>query len=312
MKRIAYFVRITALLLALLLLTGCGTGASPDEPAVSSAPAAPAAPSAPAEPVQASYAAEEEAASSEEPAPEPAKSYRWDDITFELNEITEDVSSWDSQVSPPKGKYVMVDLVIRDGKIGVNRLKDLIMTEQKVRLDNYDPTSIVFQGISIEDNSAYAVGNILVFFDVPTEFDTASASAAIIADASSEPDNGTSAGQQAGTVSLAEGTSFRWRDYGGSVVKTDTGGIGGVIAFKPAGMTDDEYCFNLYLDVDDELLDNEHLKSAFYEASLLVDAQGNQYSPRICARPSEGADLLFLYAIPNSVATDELQLSFTE
>ena len=244
---------------------------------------------------------------------EPKKSYRWDDITFELHEITEDVSSWTSQVSPPEGKYVMVDLTITDGKIGVNRLKDLIMTEQKVRLDDYDPTSIVFQGISIQDNSAYAVGSILVFFDVPTEFDTAAANATIIAEEAYAPDAGTAAaGQQAGTVSLAEGTAFRWRDHDGSVVKTDIGGISsGPFVLKPADMTDDEYCIDLYLNVDDELRENKDLKSAFYAAAILVDAQGNQYSPQVSATPSEGADLLFLYAIPNGVAADELQLSFT-
>ena len=130
----------------------------------------------------------------------------------------------------------------------------------------------------------------------------------------SAPDAELSAGgQQTETVSLAEGTSFRWRDYGGSVVKTGTGGISsGMFVLKPADMTEDEYCFNLYLNVDSELLDNEDLKGAFYEASLLVDAQGNQYSPSVSARPSEGADLLFLYAIPNGVAADELQLAFSE
>ena len=76
-------------------------------------------------------------------------------------------------------------------------------------------------------------------------------------------------------------------------------------------MTDDEYCFDLYLNVDDELRENKDLKSAFYAATILVDAQGNQYSPQVSATPSEGADLLFLYAIPNGVAAEELQLSFT-
>ncbi len=311
MKNTVYFARITALLLAMLLLTGCGTSANTAsstetkaEPAVSSAPA---------DPTQPPAAAAEETAAEEEPAPEPKKSYRWDDITFELHEITEDVSSWTGQVSPPEGKYVMVDLAITDGKIGVNRLKDLIMTEQKVRLDDYDPTSIVFQGISIQDNSAYAVGSILVFFDVPTEFDTAAANATIIAEEAYAPDAGTAAaGQQAGTVSLAEGTAFRWRDHDGSVVKTDIGGISsGPFVLKPADMTDDEYCFDLYLNVDDELRENKDLKSAFYAAAILVDAQGNQYSPQVSATPSEGADLLFLYAIPNGVAAEELQLSFT-
>ncbi len=301
MKRITAFIRITALLLALLLLTGCGAGAPASETA---------APSSPADPGPAA----EEAAAPEETAAGLPQSYQWDDITFELREITEDVDNWGSQLKSPEGKYVMVDLAITDGKIECNRLKELVMTEQRVRLDDYDPATLISQGISIEDNAAYAVGSILVFFDVPSAFDTASAGVTIIPDASSAPDAGTAAaGQQAGTVSLDPGTSFRWRDYDGSVVKTDIGGISsGPFVLKPADMTDDEYCFDLYLDVDDELRDNKDLKSAFYAASVLVDAQGNQYSPQVSAAPSEGADLLFLYAIPNGVAADELRLAFTE
>ena len=305
MKRITAFIRITALLLALLLLTGCGAGAPASETAASSSPA---------DPGPASDAAAEEAAAPEETAAGLPQSYQWDDITFELREITEDVDSWGSQLKSPEGKYVMVDLAITDGKIECNRLKELVMTEQRVRLDDYDPATLISQGISIEDNAAYAVGSILVFFDVPSAFDTASACVTIIPDASSAPGAGTAAaGQQAGTVSLEPGTSFRWRDYDGSVVKTDIGGISsGPFVLKPADMTDDEYCFDLYLDVDDELRDDKDLKSAFYAASVLVDAQGNQYSPQVSAAPSEGADLLFLYAIPNGVAADELRLAFME
>ncbi len=301
MKRITAFIRITALLLALLLLTGCGAGAPASETA---------APSSPADPGPAA----EEAAAPEETAAEFPQSYQWDDITFELREITEDVDNWGSQLKSPEGKYVMVNLAITDGKIECNRLKELVMTEQRVRLDDYDPATLISQGISIEDNAAYAIGSILVFFDVPSAFDTASAGATIIADASLAPDAGAAAaGQQADAVSLEPGTSFRWRDYGGSVVKTDIGGISsGPFVLKPADMTDDEYCFDLYLDVDDELRDDKDLKSAFYAASVLVDAQGNQYSPQVSAAPSEGADLLFLYAIPNGVAADELRLAFTE
>ena len=112
---------------------------------------------------------------------------------------------------------------------------------------------------------------------------------------------------------LEEGTPFRWREYGGTIVKTDTGGIStGMFVLKPADMSDDEYCFDLYLDVDDELMENEDLSKAFYEASVLTDAQGNRYSPRVSTRPSEGADFLFLYAVPNSVPETDLRLSPAE
>ena len=60
---------------------------------------------------------------------------------------------------------------------------------------------------------------------------------------------------QTESFSLEEGAPFRWREYGGTIVKTDTGGIStGMFVLKPADMKDDEYCFDLYLEVDDELL----------------------------------------------------------
>jgi hypothetical protein len=118
---------------------------------------------------------------------------------------------------------------------------------------------------------------------------------------------------QTESFSLEEGTPFRWREYGGTIVKTDTGGIStGMFVLKPADMKDDEYCFDLYLEVDDELLDNEELAKAFYEAAVLTDEQGNRYPPRVSTRPSEGADYLFLYAVPNSVPENELRLAPAE
>lgn len=118
---------------------------------------------------------------------------------------------------------------------------------------------------------------------------------------------------QTESFSLEEGAPFRWREYGGTIVKTDTGGIStGMFVLKPADMKDDEYCFDLYLEVDDELLDNEELAKAFYEAAVLTDEQGNRYPPRVSTRPSEGADYLFLYAVPNGVPENELRLAPAE
>ena len=44
----------------------------------------------------------------------------------------------------------------------------------------------------------------------------------------------------------------------------------------------------------------------------VTDEQGNRYPPRVSTRPSEGADYLFLYAVPNSVPENELRLAPAE
>lgn len=120
--------------------------------------------------------------------------------------------------------------------------------------------------------------------------------------------------EELGTA-LEEGTSFQWRDYDGSVARTDIGGItSGKFVLKPTGMTDDEYCLNLYILIDKEVCNNDELKDAFYAESVLVDRQGNTYAPRLNCTPTEDKDysFLFLYAIPNDVAENDLRLTFQE
>ena len=286
--------QLTALCLVfalLALLTGCG-GRTPDRESTAE------------ESVQASSTQAEEAAL------ESAQSYQWDDITFELVKISEDVSTWDGQIEPPEGKYVEVVFKITDGRIEGSRLRDLITEQNCIMLDDYAPASLISQGIRIEDDTAYVTGFIDVFFDVPADYDSGSA----VVTVNPAPEAGAAADESAADdIALSEGTSFQWREYSGTVVKTETGGIdNGMFVLQPAEMTEDEYCFDLYLDVDDGLKDSEELRQAFYEASVLTDAQGNRFSPQVSIMPEDGADLLFLYAIPNSVAPEELMLHFAE
>ena len=251
----------------------------------------------------------DEAAAPAEEAPAAAakESYKWDDMRFELQEITEDLGTWGSQLVTPKGKYVMVVFKITDGKMECGRLEDLVMN-QGILLKEYEPATVVAQGVAIEDNKAVAVGTIHVFFDVPADMEPKETDVRVLKSTEAEAASG---GQQ--TIPLTEGSSFDWRGYHVTVVKTDTGGFSnGTFTFQPEGMTDNDYCFDLYLDVGDELKDNEELRKALYEAAILVDEDGKSYSPKSSLMPSEGADLVFMYAIPNSVPEETLKLAPTD
>lgn len=113
---------------------------------------------------------------SQEPVGETAAGpFVWDSITFELTEVTEDLGEYAGQLEAPAGKYVLVVFTIADGQIAIGRLEELILTEQNITLAGHAPATIAAQGVAIENNLAYAVGTIDVFFDVPTELDAKNA-----------------------------------------------------------------------------------------------------------------------------------------
>ena len=276
MKKRALALFLCCILLALAV--GCAKKEISEDPASAGAPA-------------------------EEPAAEQAESYQWDDIRFEVKEVTEDLGDWGRQLVSPEGKYIMVVLQITDGKIECGRLEQIVMDQKCVLLQDREPATVVAQGIAIEDDKAVAIGTVNVFFDVPADFRAAAADVTIL------PAAEAAASGNAEAIALEEGASFEWQGRSVTVVKTDTGGFSnGMFVFQPEGMTDNDYCFDLYLDVDDELKDDEALRKALYEATLLVDADGNTYSPKSSLMPSEGADLVFMYVIPNDVPEDSLQL----
>lgn len=105
-------------------------------------------------------------------------------------------------------------------------------------------------------------------------------------------------------IALGENTSFRWRDYDGSVTGTDNGEGSDGMRMVPSDMTDDEYCLRLHILIDEEVCYNKELKDAFHAESVLVDRQGNTYAPRVSVEhvEDEGYSICFFYAIPNDVA----------
>ena len=239
-------------------------------------------------------------------APPEVRQYQWDGTTFELTDVTEKLGVWESRLKAPEGKYVMADFTITDGRFDPGRLDELIVDQGQILLDGHAPATMSAEGIKIEDNTAYAVGTIHVFFDVPKDLDITRAEVTVNEDipeaAGTDEEEG---------VPLEEGAAFRWGEYEGSVVKTAVGGLqSGMFILTPAGMTDNDYCFDLFLNVDKAVLADEALEKAFYEAALLTDKEGNTYAPGVTAKPSEGADYLFLYAIPKTVPEEDLRLVF--
>ena len=99
------------------------------------------------------------------------KVFVWDEASFAFTELTTDLGNWGSQLNAPDGKWVMALFQITDGKIECGRLKELIMEQENIRLDELLPKTVVEQGDAIEDNAAYAVGLISVFFDVDENYD---------------------------------------------------------------------------------------------------------------------------------------------
>jgi len=110
--------------------------------------------------------------SAESPQEPAAELYVWDGITFTLTEVTEDLGEYKSQLKAPKGKYALVVFTITDGQIEMDRLEELILTEQNISLGGHAPATISAQGIAIKNDLVYVTGTINVFFDVPTELDT--------------------------------------------------------------------------------------------------------------------------------------------
>ena len=99
------------------------------------------------------------------------KEIKWDTVSFALTEITEDLGSEEAQLITPEGKWVMAVFTITDGRIEVGRLEELMVDQGYMKLGDSFPATFSAQGISIDDNMAYAVGTIHVFFDVGKDRD---------------------------------------------------------------------------------------------------------------------------------------------
>jgi len=107
------------------------------------------------------------------------KEFKWDTASFVLTEVTEDLGSEEAQLIKPEGKWVMAVFTITDGRIEVGRLEELLVNQGNIKLDDYAPATFSAQGISIDDNTAYAVGTIHAFFDVAADCDFNAADIAV-------------------------------------------------------------------------------------------------------------------------------------
>lgn len=112
-----------------------------------------------------------------------ADSFKMDEATVVLSEVTEDVTDWRSQLTTAKGKWVRVVLTITEGDIEFSRVKEMIITNKEVLLDDDEPETLIASGVTIKNTSsnnmssgtAYAVGTIHVFYDVNADFDVSKA-----------------------------------------------------------------------------------------------------------------------------------------
>ena len=114
-------------------------------------------------------------------ATEASPTYTWDNVTFELTSITEDLGDWGSQLVSPEGKWVMVVLTITDGEIEISALEDRIIDNSAITLDGAAAKTLTAQGVRIsEEMKALAVGTINVFFDMFADLDISQAAVNIV------------------------------------------------------------------------------------------------------------------------------------
>ncbi len=76
--------------------------------------------------------------------------------------------------------------------------------------------------------------------------------------------------------------------------------------FVPVGMSDDEYCVTVFVNVDDEIWKNETLQELLADASFIKDTQGNVYIPQVTGYGSKEPFVVFYFAVPASEAIETL------
>ena len=102
---------------------------------------------------------------------------------------------------------------------------------------------------------------------------------------------------------MAAAESMTWREYEVELNEIKNGGM-----FAPADMKDNEYCVTVEMTLPEELAADSDLTHAMYEEILLTDLAGNTYA----AGASLSKDLTksFLFAVPETVAMEDLTVSF--
>ena len=189
---------------------------------------------APADSSEAPAAEESVEETAEEPTEEAAaekQSYRWEDMTFELTDVNEDLTPWIGQLNDPEGKWVVVILTITEGKMESSHLNALLMDEGFVKLDGKIAGTVTQQGVEIDGDEVYAVGTIDLLFDMPADYTPSLADVEIQAElpevpAVPETEEETAAPAEAGTVDGIEVIS-------GEMARPGTGEM----AYRPSGDT---------------------------------------------------------------------------
>ena len=101
-------------------------------------------------------------------------------MTFELTELSEELTTWEKPQSSPAGKWLKVIFTITDGEMEMGVLEDHIYGEEGIRLNGADPAVISAVGVRITDDmKAVAMGTFNVIFDVPKDLDPADASVTV-------------------------------------------------------------------------------------------------------------------------------------
>ena len=170
--------------------------------------------------------------------------WQWDDMTFTLDRVTEDLGDWGSQLRAPDGKWVMAVFTITDGQIPVSRLEELVVDQGNIRLGDAAPVTMTAQGISIVENSAWAMGTINVFFELPADREATAADITVNEDIAPAEDAGESEAQEtAAETEPAEETAASMYDEPFSLDRlrnwndealAEARGVTGLRDFQPA------------------------------------------------------------------------------
>jgi len=102
---------------------------------------------------------------------------------------------------------------------------------------------------------------------------------------------------------IAAAENMTWREYEIELTEVKTGGF-----FAPADMKADEYCVTAVITVPKDLAEDSDLMGAMYDEIILTDPAGNAYKPG--ALMSNETAESFLFAVPETVAKEDLTVSF--
>jgi hypothetical protein len=171
---VALVKKFVIILLAFVLFAGfagCGTVSEPEAGNESPESAETDSAESPAATENPTATPEATAEPTPEKTPEPI-SYQWNGLELVLGEISDDVDV-DAGMGTPSGKFVIVTLSIKEGKLVVNDFTGVYKTLFTLTCggETYSPVAFEAKNASIEGAHMYADGPMLIYFDLPVDAD---------------------------------------------------------------------------------------------------------------------------------------------